>query len=268
MIIDSHCHASSRWYEPLDTLLFQMDRCGVERAVLIQLLGAVDSGDMLAARRAHGDRFACVAALAPDEPDPAARLAAMVDDGIAGLRLRPGTRSPGEDPLLVWRLAERAGLTISCVGTAADFARAEFAALAAALPGLRIVLEHLGGLARPDVGDRVQALPGILSLAALPNLSIKLPGLGQLAPRRARLDEGGNCPLELEGVAALLDAVIAAFGPERLAWGSDFPPVAAREGYGHALGWTRDLLAHHGDIAVHAMFGGAARALFWRGFPG
>ena len=38
-IVDSHCHAALGWYEPVEVLLHQMDRNGVERAALIQING-------------------------------------------------------------------------------------------------------------------------------------------------------------------------------------------------------------------------------------
>lgn len=44
LIVDSHCHVSSVWYEPIETLLAQMGRNGVQQAVPVQLLGAGKSG--------------------------------------------------------------------------------------------------------------------------------------------------------------------------------------------------------------------------------
>lgn len=38
-IIDAHCHATPDWHEPVEALLFQMERHGVEQAVLIQING-------------------------------------------------------------------------------------------------------------------------------------------------------------------------------------------------------------------------------------
>ena len=38
-IVDSHCHVSPVWYEPVESLLFHLDRNGVELAVLIQMNG-------------------------------------------------------------------------------------------------------------------------------------------------------------------------------------------------------------------------------------
>ncbi len=42
-IVDSHCHVSPVWYEPVETLLFQMDRNEVAQAVLVQMLGQYDN---------------------------------------------------------------------------------------------------------------------------------------------------------------------------------------------------------------------------------
>jgi hypothetical protein len=39
VIVDAHGHASLDWYEPIETLLFEMDRHGVDQAVLIQING-------------------------------------------------------------------------------------------------------------------------------------------------------------------------------------------------------------------------------------
>ena len=42
LIVDGHCHVSTCWYEPVESLLFHMDRNGVARAVLIQMNGQAD----------------------------------------------------------------------------------------------------------------------------------------------------------------------------------------------------------------------------------
>ncbi len=42
-IVDSHCHAATSRYEPIDVLLRQMDRIGIDQAVLIQMNGQADN---------------------------------------------------------------------------------------------------------------------------------------------------------------------------------------------------------------------------------
>lgn len=261
MIVDTHCHASARWYEPIDTLLFNMDRCGVDRAVLVQLLGSTDSSDMIAACAAHPDRFSFIGAIDPAAPDALAALVRQIEARASGLRMRANWRSAGADPLELWRAVESAGLRVSLVGTVANFTDGTLDEVARACPSLTIVLEHLGGLARPDAGDREAALPSLCALAAHANVSVKLTGLGQLVPRLPNLD-AAMPPLDTALALAPIHAVMAAFGPKRLMWGSDFPPVAAREGYGHALHWTRALVAQHWPDSVNDCFGGNAAALF------
>lgn len=261
MIIDSHCHASTRWYEPVDTLLFNMDRCGVDKAVLVQMLGSTDSRDMIAAWRAHPDRFCYIAAIDPMAPDAADAVAAAATQGAKGLRMRAAWRSAGAEPLALWKSVTDHGLSVSMVGAAASFTDGKLTEIATACPDLPIILEHLGGLARPDVGDRDAALPRVCALAAHANIALKLPGLGQLAPRLPSLDAAVP-PLDMDAVQPLLTAIIESFGPDRLLWGSDFPPVAAREGYANALNWTRTLLAQMFPGSVPPIFGETAERLF------
>jgi predicted TIM-barrel fold metal-dependent hydrolase len=56
--------------------------------------------------------------------------------------------------------------------------------------------------------------------------------------------------------------IYAAFGPQRMLWGSDFPVSASREGYLHALTWAID---HLSDTSVDDrawIFGRTGRAVF------
>jgi L-fuconolactonase len=261
MIVDSHCHASPIWYEPVETLLFQMDRTGVGAAVLTQVLGQFDNSYQQGCLRRFPGRFASVVAVDAAEPDAVARLHRLVDEGASGLRLRADARSPGEDPLALWRAAEASGVVVSCAGPAALFVSPAFGELMRATPRLVVVLEHLGGLGRPDVGDMAAVRLKVLGLASHPNLRLKLPGLGQLAARKARLPQQGS-PLDSDPRDLVRD-MIAGYGAERVMWGSDFPPVAAREGYASALSWVRDdALADLTKSERDLVFGGVAAGAF------
>jgi L-fuconolactonase len=95
---------------------------------------------------------------------------------------------------------------------------ADVAALADALPGLTIVLDHLG---KPPVGsaehpahpDATTWEADIRGLAARPNVSCKLSGLPA--------ESSGEWTVEQ--LAPFLDAALEAFGPGRLMFGSDWP---------------------------------------------
>lgn len=98
----------------------------------------------------------------------------------------------------------------------------DVAGLAAAVPELPIVLDHLG---KPEVGTadaprspRAAWLRDLDALAAHPRVSCKLSGL----PAEA----GGRW--DAAQVIPFLDAALDAFGPDRLMWGSDWPVSAVQ----------------------------------------
>ncbi len=260
MTVDSHCHASHAWYEPIETLLHEMDRNGVEQAILIQILGQTDNSYQQACRKRYPERFASVVLIDPEQPDAIHTLERLVDEGATGVRLRPMARSLGNDSLAIWRAAGRLGLAVSCPGTSADFASGDFSALVAALPEVRIVLEHLASVSAPDTDDQLRALrQRAFELAKHPNVAIKFGGLGEIARRALPVQE----PFPFEPPPPYLQQAYAAFGANRMMWGSDFPPVAGREGYANALRIPREQLS---DLPAHELdllFGGTAL----RNFP-
>ena len=70
-------------------------------------------------------------------------------------------------------------------------------------------------------------------------------------------------PSPFEGrVSDILEMAYRAFGPERMMWGSDYPPVSGREGYANALRLPRQFLKPKGEKALELMFGGVAKRLF------
>ncbi len=263
MIIDSHCHVGDIWYEPAETLLFQMDRCGVDQAVLIQILGQFDNRYQQSCAKRWPERFASVVAVDPARDDAIATMRQLAGDGAVGVRLRPAARSPGDDPLAIWREAERLGLAVSCVGTTAQFTSPDFAALIGQVPKLDIVLEHLGGIARPDADESASKIP---QLARVPNIALKLPGLGQLSKRMGTLPAAGSA-LEAGGEAHI-HAALRAFSSMRLMWGSDFPVVSTREGYAHALSGPRDGLRDITPSECSNVLGATAARIFNLRRPG
>jgi L-fuconolactonase len=259
-IIDSHCHVSPVWFEPVDTLLYQMQRNGIAQAALTQLLGQFDNDYQQQCLEHFPGRFASVVAVDPAEPAALDALRTLAAAGASGVRLRPDARSPGEDPYAIWRTAETCGLAVSCVGAASGFLSPAFADLPARFAKLPIVLEHLAGWARPDCDASEATRAGIRELARFANLFLKVPPLGQMCKRATRLPAAGRS-LPLEGAEFVLQ-LLELFGAERLMWGSDFPPVCSREGYRNALEWSLELTAAAGGAAQAEVFGGTARRVF------
>ena len=70
-IVDSHCHVSPLWFEPVETLLDQMDRNGVAQAVLIQIRDEPDNTYQQNCLRRFPGRFASVAKATTSRPSAA-----------------------------------------------------------------------------------------------------------------------------------------------------------------------------------------------------
>lgn len=262
-VVDAHCHASPLWFEPVEPLVCQMDLNGVARGVLTQILGQFDNLYQQECVDRYPGRFASVGAVNVQEEDAPQRLREWAQRGIVGVRLRPEARSPGADPLAVWRAAVDCGLAISCGGTAANIVADEFRRLATELPQLVFVLEQLGGWTRPDCDREASTWRAILALADLPNVLVKIPSLGQIAPRQIGKPLIAGAPVLDASAGAILIEALDAFGAERLMWGSDFSVVGSREGYANALNWTRALFAERPEAEVDLIFGGNADRIFF-----
>jgi predicted TIM-barrel fold metal-dependent hydrolase len=94
VVVDTHCHASLDWYEPIETLLYEMDSNGVDRAVLIQINGQFDNTYQFECVQRYPGRFANVVMVDTERPDAPAELQRLAERGASGVRLRPTTRSP------------------------------------------------------------------------------------------------------------------------------------------------------------------------------
>lgn len=259
-VIDTHCHVSPVWFEPVETLLFQMDRNGVTHAVLTQLLGQHDNEYQRVCVARYPGRFTSVVAVDPATPDAAVRLRTLADSGARGVRMRPDVRAAGRDPLALWAVAADRELTVSCVGAAAAFLTPEFSEVLARFSTVNVLAEHLGGWGRPDCDGTPATLEGIKALARFPNLHLKVPPLGQLVKRGPQLPPAGRT-LALEPARVALD-LLGVYGPQRMCWASDFPVVSSREGYANALAWSLELFAQTPLSAQQELFAGTARRLF------
>ena len=230
IIVDTHCHAGRNWFEPIELLTIQMDSNGVDRAALIQHRGNFDATYLMDCARAAPERFAVVVLVDASQSDAPRVLEGWAEQGAVGVRLTATERSPGVDPLAIWRKARDLGLVVSCQGNVEDFASPEFRGLVVELPDLTIAIEHLAGVgqgAQPPYTTFGKAL----ALADFSNTYIKVPGLGEISHRRPVLQPAFG----FDHTPPLLEMACEAFGPRRMMWGSDYPPVSNREGYRNAL---------------------------------
>ena len=154
-IVDTHCHATPYWFEPVEVLLDQMDRNGVDHAVLIQINGVFDNSYLVECMQRFPGRFSGAGMVDVNSPDALDSLAQLPGMGLEGVRFNAATRSPGDEPLAIWRGAAEAGLIVSCGGQLEDFASEGFEHIVRELPDLKVIIEHLGGGGRDDPAGSV-----------------------------------------------------------------------------------------------------------------
>ena len=245
-IVDTHTHAGLNWFEPVEMLIHQMNLNGVENAVLIQhgrpQTGGYDHTYLFECVERFPGRFAVVVIVDVTQPDALEKLEHYAERGAVGVRLNPGQRSPGADPLAIWRKADELGLVVSSMGGVEDTASDDFSELVARFPDLPIVIEHMAGggegAAFPANGPGPQPpytrFRKALELAQYPNTYIKVHGLGELSARPQVLATKYDFDF-YESLPPLFALAHEAFGASRMMWGSDYPPVSQREGYRNAL---------------------------------
>lgn len=130
---------------------------------------------------------------------------------------------------------------------------ASLAELATRHPHLRIIIDHG---AKPAIRDGVSGFDdwakGISRLAEHENVACKISGLLTEAAPGAGLDD----------LRGWLDHLYAAFGPERLLWGSDWPVVLMEASYGAWLSLVEDWLSDKPAAARDLVFGGTAHRVY------
>ena len=257
MIIDTHCHTSQVWYEPIEVLLHQMDSNGIDVAILIQMASETDNSYQTSCVSQYPDRLVSVVAVDNKNSKAPEHLEKLVEHGAKGIRLSPDTRSCSHDPIEIWRKADELGIPVSLKGNSELFQSKYFLSLLLELPNLQIVVEHLGGLNHP-VSIDIQR-KAILSLSRFPNVHMKFHGLGELSNRI--IPVSAENIFAVEGIGVLKDA-IKAFSPFRMMWGSDFPPVSNREGYSNALNLPKKYLAYLSQKEINQLFSLTARKVF------
>jgi predicted TIM-barrel fold metal-dependent hydrolase len=240
VIVDAHCHAWRTWpYEPpvpdpasrpaVEQLLFEMDQCGVDKAVLVaaRIEHNPDNNDYVAyCVRRFPERlyqFAdvdCMWMPTYHMPGAAERLAAAVHRyGLRGFThyvdaQDDGSWFLGDDGQRFLRTAAELNQIVS-IHLPVQL-QPLLRQLAEQFPDTPFVCHHMGYPVTTE-GPQGAALQAILASAGRPNIHIKLSGFHYAAP------VGWEYP-HAES-AYIVRALYERFGPERLHWGSDYPVV-------------------------------------------
>jgi L-fuconolactonase len=158
-----------------------------------------------------------------------------------------------------------AGLAYDVVCTPSQLPAAVTAA--ASLPQLTFVLDHLGNPEGDGPGSGPWA-DAVRALALLPNTVGKLSGVlsEAFAIRGAAADPGRGALDPL--VQRYFDTSLRAFGPDRLMYGSDWPPCTLTSSYADVLTAARMLTGGLSPAEQAAVFGATARRIYGLGRTG
>lgn len=275
-VVDTHVHVASddrsrfplrptgvgrQWWggpgRDAAALLAEMDNAGVDRAVLVQPVGAYgyDNTYVLDAVATSSERLCAVPALDMDDP-------ATDDRGVA-----TGIRRLAEHPGVV-------GVRLFAVAPGSSWAeapkRAQSAFSAAADAGVVLVLtvfaQHIGSLGPvlhdfPEVtvaldhcgfpeltGARLRPGSPLLGLRDAPSVVLKVTSHLLMAA------SAGGDPAEL------VSELVGSFGADRLSWGSDHPQTG--DDYPALVALAHAAVGDLAPDARSAFFGGNAARIF------
>jgi L-fuconolactonase len=260
MIVDSHCHAWRYWpYTPpvpdpetrpiVEQLLFEMDECGVQEAVLVaaRIDHNPENNDYVAeCVRRFPDRlyqFAdvdCMWTATYHTPGAAERLAAAVRT----YALRGFTHYVDADDDGTWFFSDDGQAFLQTAARLNQIVsihlpvhlQPQLRRLAEQFPDTPFLCHHM---AYPvmEQGPAGAALKEITDSARRENIHIKLSGFHYAAPLGWEYPHAAS--------AYIVRALYEHFGPERLHWGSDYPVVRWAMTYRQALEVIR---THCADI--------------------
>lgn len=213
----------SEWSEErpttVETLIASMDEAGVDKAAVVHssTTYGFDNSYVVDGCAQYPDRLVAVGSVDVTQPDAPETIRKWVARGLAGLRLFTGGSTKAFDPTELedpraypsWDLCAELNLPM-CIQTG-TIGLPQVTALAKRFPDVKIILDHL---ARPDItdGPPYAAAQSLFDLAAYPNIYLKL------TPRIfADVAKGKASP------ETFFPKLVAEFGRERLAWGSNYP---------------------------------------------
>ena len=146
----------------------------------------------------------------------------------------------------------------------------ELADFAKAVPDLTIILNHIGGVNRVGIyanrDDEVvpEWRKGIAAVAACPNVTVKLGGMGM--PRLGFGWHARDVPIGSEELAESMSTwmsfCIEQFGPDRCMFESNFPPDKVSYSYNVMYNAFKRLSKGYSDSERAAMFHGTAARVY------
>jgi L-fuconolactonase len=206
-----------------------------------------------------------VAQLEIGAPDFAAKLARLVKSpkcaGIRGFLWSPKLTLDARQIADLHELA-RQGMTLDLISRGTLNPKDQVAALAQAVPELRIIIDHLGGAKGEKVDPAWEA--GVRKLASHRNVFMKVSSLFDMFNPRSTEDQGWTSPEPLAAYKPHLDVLMDAFGPDRLIFGSNWPVVNLGGSLDKELALVEAWLRPFGPAVRDKVMAGNARKFYRR----
>jgi L-fuconolactonase len=276
LVVDAHQHiwdparADYPWlrgaYAPIarrygfEELRPELDEVGVHCTVLVQASDDLADTALMLECAAREPRVVGVVATAPlESPERTAEaLAGYRDDPVVvGIRTLIHDQP---DPRWLLReevgrslaLVEAAGLAFDVVAVLPEHLECALA-VAERLPGLRLVLDHLGHPPMPDGGDDRWW-----------DLVARLAEHAQVAAKVSGLYPPGDPPVaeRTARIRPAFEHAVRCFGADRLLYGGDWPVSALHGGYAVTWASLQPLLAELPAADRRAVLGGTAVATY------
>ncbi|SER44341.1 amidohydrolase family protein [Sphingobium sp. YR768] len=203
----------------VDSLIDAMDEAGVDKAAVVHssTTYGFDNSYVVDGCNQFPDRLIAVGSVDVAAHDAVPVIRGWVDKGLKGLRIFTGGSTKDFDPTELenpaaypaWEMLGELGVPM-CIQTG-PIGLPQVTDLARRFPKVNIILDHLG---RPDVldGPPYAHADSLFALADIPNIYLKL------TPRIF-----GDVKKEKASADTFFPKVAAAFGANRMAWGSNFP---------------------------------------------
>lgn len=239
-----------------EMLTAAMDAAGVDKAAIVQASTAYghDNTYVAEAVAAYPKRFTGVFSVDVLAPDAVAKMQYWMQRGLTGLRIfTTGSTMPGQatwfaDPRAypAWDYAGEVGLPICMQMTPQGFP--QLRELMRRFPKVRIILDHL---ARPQLvdGPPYAADRDFFAFADNPNVFLKVTPVNYMPA-----NWGKAAPESFFG------KLVAAFGAQRIGWGSNFPATAGT--LKDNLAQAKKAMASLGVADQEWIFGRTAQALY------
>lgn len=239
-----------------EELLVEMDRAAINRAVLVPPSWEGNRNDLaLAAASSYPERFAVMGRLVLDGDSRHTGIPAgwLAQAGMLGIRLNFGrvTRHQLIDGTAdwVWSAAEEAGIPIMVY---APGATSRLEKIAVEHPQLRLVVDHLGLPVDASGRDVMPVVEDLIRLAGHANVAVKASAL----PCHA------DDPYPFQTLHEPICRLVAAFGAQRVFWGTDFTRLPCS--YRQAVSLFAEEVSCFSDADLEWIMGrGVAQWLGW-----